>query len=155
MFVIKFVCALPSTFVSDIFGRRTTSLTGLGVMTCGYTLLALSTSPVGSIYGVFASVLGYHLSLGPLTWQYVGELFPLEVARGENRRTLSFSSAWAFAAKIDTMEEVGAMRATLCIVQYFNIVELKLVFYEGFPSEAHLKVVDVSRICGRGKTSKR
>lgn len=73
------------TFVSmaliDRLGRKPLLIAGSVIMILGYlvTGLYMDKSPVIVLAGIISVVIGFSISLGPVMWAYLAEIFPLEV----------------------------------------------------------------------------
>lgn len=97
--VLFTIIALP---LIDLWGRRPLLLTGIALMTVSLAFLSLNfyfagSSPVlkwMALISMIAYIAGFAVSLGPIMWLVLAEVFPLEV-RGLGT-SLAVSISWGF-----------------------------------------------------------
>jgi len=89
--ITKVICLITATFFLDKVGRRRLLLLSTGGMVCSLVVLGLSLTVVHtsleklmwalilSIMATYIYVAFFNLGLGPVTWVYSSEIFPLKL----------------------------------------------------------------------------
>jgi sugar porter (SP) family MFS transporter len=77
---INLLFTIISMFLIDKIGRKPLLLAGSGLMALALGILSFSTEQMGQSYGTLICILvyiaAYAISLGPVTWTLISEIFP-------------------------------------------------------------------------------
>ena len=92
---VNFLFTILSVLFLDKLGRRLFLLTGISTMIIGQILLTLASwIPFAGVIGALIYVIGFALGLGPITWVFLSEIYPLHI-RGKAMGLALFAN-WLF-----------------------------------------------------------
>lgn len=160
-FVLFTILALP---LVDSLGRRFLLFTGLAAMALSLGLLSLSfhlQSQAGALkwltlISMLVFIAGFAISLGPIMWLMIAEIFPLKVRGfGASLATcINWGSNWLVAITFLTL--IHSLGASGTFFIYFLISLLSIVFvYFWVPETKSCSLEDIEANLYAGKPARR
>ncbi|XP_068461734.1 probable polyol transporter 3 [Phaseolus vulgaris] len=176
----KIVFLVMALFLLDRVGRRRLLQVSTGGMICGLTLLGFSLTMVDhssekllwalslSIVATYAYVAFFNIGLGPVTWVYSSEIFPLRLrAQGASigvavNRTMNAVVSMSFISVYKAITIGGSffMFAAVSILAWFffyfflpetkgvPLEEMEMLFTKVFSGQNVVKKTDPKKIVG-------
>ncbi len=135
VFVLFTIVAL---FLIDTLGRRPLLFIGLTAMAVSLAVMSWAfhthnpqTIKAFAVTGMWVFIAGFGVSLGPIMWLMIAEVFPLKVrGLGSSLATcVNWASNWAVAITFITLVEHGGLDGAFFIFFIFSVISLLFVYF--------------------------